>query len=236
MGKKNIVLVHGWGAESKKLEPLARNLKKLEWNALVVKLPGFELTAPKMVWGIDEYGEYIKRESRDFFDSERFFYFGHSFGGRIGIRLAAKKGKSLSGLILCSASGLSRGNVIKREVFSFLSKVGKVVFADLQVSDAFRNLLYKLAREHDYERTKGIMKDVFRKVIEQSVNDDLKGIKIPLLVFWGKKDRLTPFSDALYIKKEVPKAKLVSFVNDGHRLPYEKSAKIASEIDKWAQV
>ena len=93
--------------------------------------------------------------------------------------------------------------------------------------------LYKLAREHDYEKTQGIMRQVFKKIVTQKLKPKLKEITIPTLLLWGKTDKMTPYQDALTAEKILPHATLVSFDDIGHRLPYEKTQELAQEIDQW---
>jgi pimeloyl-ACP methyl ester carboxylesterase len=235
MAPKNIVLVHGWGAESGKLMPLGNELNKLGWQILPLKLVGFEKPAPKDVWGIKEYSDYVLEEVLNKFGEEKFFIFGHSFGGGIAIKLASGSYKNLGGVILCATRGISRGESIKRFLFNSLAKTGKVLLITPQLADKFRKLLYKAAREHDYEKTQGIMKEVFKKVISEDLKPLVAKIKIPTLVLWGEEDRLTSVKDAHFIKSALPDCKLVIYKGEGHRLPYEKPVQLAHEIDKWYQ-
>jgi pimeloyl-ACP methyl ester carboxylesterase len=102
-------------------------------------------------------------------------------------------------------------------------------------AESFRKLLYKAAREHDYEKTQGIMQQVFRKVVSEDLKPYIKKIKLPCLILWGTDDRMTPVRDGYYIKKWADNTKLVTFKNEGHRLPYVKPKDIADEIEKWHQ-
>lgn len=232
--EKRIILLHGWGAETKKLEPLGRALKKLGWQVVLPKLAGFENPQPKDVWGIKEYSQYIYDEAKNNFGKKSFFVFGHSFGGGIAIRIAFDNPKHLAGIILCASRGISRGNSIKRIVFSTLAKTGKVFLLTPQIAENFRKLLYKAAREHDYEKTQGIMREVFKKVISEDLKPLLTHIKVPALILWGEEDRMTPIKDASYIKSKLPKNKLITYKNQGHKLPYEKPVELAKQIDLWS--
>jgi len=233
MSGKRIVLLHGWGAETSKLEPLKRELEKLGWKVLLPKLAGFEKPAPKEIWGIKEYSEYINEEAKKSFGNNRFFVFGHSFGGGITIKLATSNSESLIGVVLCATRGISRGKSVKRLVFSTLAKTGKVLLITPQLANKFRKLLYKAAREHDYERTHGIMSEVFKKIISEDLKPLVSKIKVPTLVLWGEEDKMTPIKDAHFIKSALPGSKLVTYKRQGHRLPYEKPEQLALEIEKW---
>lgn len=231
--KKNIILLHGWGANTKKLGPLKTELEKRGWHVLLPKLAGFENPPPDKVWGIQEYSDYVYEEAKREFGHENFFAFGHSFGGGIAIKLANKGIYNLSGVILCATRGVSRGKLLKRFLFSVLAKSGKVFILVPELASSFRRLLYKAAREHDYEKTEGIMKEIFRKVISEDLKPALKKIRIPTLILWGKLDRITPLKDAQFIKSVVDGSTLTIFPQEGHRLPYNKPRLISKKIDIW---
>ena len=233
--KKNIVLLHGWGAETKKLEPLKKSLNKLGWKAFLPKLAGFENPAPKNIWGIKEYSEQVYVEAKKYFGKDRFFVFGHSFGGGIAIKLSANNSSKISGIILCATRGISRGNLLKRILFSLVAKIGKVFLVVPPLANTFKKLLYKAAREHDYEKTDGIMREVFKKVISEDLKPLIKKSKERTLLLWGENDRITPIGDAFFIKDALPKATLITYDGIGHRLPYEKPEELAREINLWYQ-
>lgn len=234
-GQKQIVLLHGWGAKTEKLVPLANELEKLGWRVFIPKLPGFELPPPGQIWGSKEYGRYVLKEAQKVYGEKKFFLFGHSFGGRIAIRLGAANHQSLAGLILCAPSGLSRSHPLKRFAFWIFAKTGKVLLLLLPAAKIFRPLLYKLAREHDYEKSKGMMKKVFKKVVAEDLRPKAKKIRAPVLVLWGKQDRLTPLADSYYLKSVLPRAKLAIFKRQGHQLPYQQPQAIAKKINQWTR-
>src|SRR3990170_7476919 len=169
MSGKRIVLLHGWGAETKKLEPLKQELEKLGWQVLLPKLAGFEKPAPKKIWGIKEYSDYVYEGVRKKFGDNKFYVFGHSFGGRIAIKIAASDFRQVVGVILCAAGGISRNYKIARLIFYSMAKSGKIFLLVPQIAKRFRKLLYKAAHEHDYEKTQGIMREIFKKVIAEDI-------------------------------------------------------------------
>ena len=232
---KRIVLLHGWGASIEKLTPLGKELEKLGWKVFIPKLPGFDCPSPKQAWGTKEYAQYVLAKSQEFFDKKKFFLFGHSFGGKTTAKLAIIDNQSLLGIILCASSGFSRANPFKRVIFRILAKVGKVLFIIPPIAKISRKLLYKIVREHDYEKTQGTMRETFKRIIEENLKIVVNKIKIPVLLLWGKQDKMTPVKGAHYIKKVLSKARLVIFNKEGHQLPYNKPKNIAKTINQWSQ-
>ena len=231
---RNIVLLHGWGANITKLQPLAKSLQKIGWQTLVLKLPGFDAPLPKKPWSLENYANFVLEKTHTHF-GEEFFLFGHSFGGKTTAKLAIIDNQSLLGIILCASSGFSRANPFKRVIFRILAKVGKVLFIIPPIAKISRKLLYKIVREHDYEKTQGTMRETFKRIIEENLKIVVNKIKIPVLLLWGKQDKMTPVKGAHYIKKVLSKARLVIFNKEGHQLPYNKPKNIAKTINQWSQ-
>lgn len=221
MGKR-IVLLHGWSARAEKLENLRLELEKLGWKVLNLDMPGFGLMAPREAWGVGEYTNWVTEQINKKWKKGTYVVFGHSFGGRLTIKMAAQ-GRVYKAVICCPG-GLSRPNIIKRWLFELLAKTGK--FFRL---NKYRWLLYKLAQEHDYEKTDDVMKQVFKKVIAEDLNPLLEKINIPTLVLWGKQDKVVSYTDAAKFKN----AKIILFDNQGHRLPYDAPNDLAKAIDQW---
>jgi len=231
LGKKGdvIILLHGWGASKEKLLPLGKALLKKGWQVFIPDLPGFGTSSmPKTAWGIEEYARFILGIIDKFYKNHKVYILGHSFGGRIGIRIAAST-ERVAGIILCGTAGISRKSFFKRIFFFTLAKIGKLIFP----FSGFRLLVYKLAREHDYERAKGIMREVFKKVVAEDLKPLLPHIKIPTLIIWGKLDKMTPVRDAYFIHQKIKNASLTIFENEGHTLLYDKQEEVAEVITKW---
>lgn len=229
-GQKPIILLHGWGAQKEKLLPLGKALERDHWQVLIPDLPGFgQSELPPKPWRVGEYANFVLKLVEEIFPNKKVWIFGHSFGGRLAIKLASLYPDKIAGIILCGSAGISRGNPVKRAVFLILAKIGRLVFPTAR----FRQLLYKLAREHDYEKASGVMKETFKKVISEDLKPLLSQLKVPVLVLWGTEDKMTKYSDALIISSKIRQAKLVSFPGVGHRLPYEGPELLAEKISQW---
>lgn len=234
MFRKNIVLLHGWGASTQKLSGVTVALSQKGWKVLSPKLPGFELGSPKRAWNLEDYADFVYKKSISEF-KDGFVVFGHSFGGRIAIKIAEKYSNGIQGIVLCASGGLSRGSIVKRLFFGTLSKFGKVFYSWPILYRAFRKVLYKLARERDYYKTKGTMSETFRNVVEEDLKPIIAKLKIRSLILWGTEDKMTPIKDAHFLKNNLVGSTLIIFPYVGHKLPYEKPNEVALNIEKWYQ-
>lgn len=228
---KRIVILHGWGSSTSKLQPLSSELKKLGWETYLPKIPGFDEDPPEKVWDLKDYKDYIIAKTDKHFQKNKYIIFGHSFGGRVAIK--AVSSKSVTGIVLCAPGGITRTNPIKRAFFGGLAKTGKLFLAFVPLAHYWRKLLYKAAREHDYERLDGLMKETFKNIISENLKPLLPAIKKPVLILWGEKDKVTPVKGAHILDSMINNQKVVIFQNQSHTLPYEKPNALAHEIDNW---
>ncbi len=230
---KFIVLLHGWGADTNKLKPLAKELGNLGWEVFLPEIPGFGAPEPVGIWGVDEYSEYIYSRSLKKFKGKKFFVFGHSFGGRLAIKLAATNKDRIAGVILCAAAGISRARLSKRIFFLLLAKVGKVLNLAPTLAKVWQRFLYKASKELDYEKSSSKMRLIMRRVIKQDLKKVVKQIAMPTLIVWGKLDKATPLKDALYLEENIKQATIYIFLNEDHKLPYKKPKEVAGKIEAW---
>ena len=88
----HLVWGHGWGQSAATLMPLAETLKSFASSSLV-DFPGFGKSSnPPESWGTAEYADFIAEWMKGLRASGS-IWIGHSFGGRVGIQLAARHPK-----------------------------------------------------------------------------------------------------------------------------------------------
>lgn len=214
---ENLLILHGWGSCAQNWQQVKELLENKGLKVLVPDLPGFgENPPPSQSWLIDDYVDWVK----DYSEKQNispFFLLGHSFGGRIAIKFAAKYPEKLQGLILASAAGLTKRKSFKNFVFFVLAKLGKLVFPQL----FFKKIIYKLAGSRDYFAAQGAMKETMKKIISEDLKPYLPKITTNTLIVWGAQDKLTPLADAYLIKKEIKNSVLEVIPNIGHRIRLE---------------
>ena len=121
----SLIILHGWGKYTGSWASVIDILEKGGLSVFYPPLPGLDEKRPLFKpWTLDDYvawaENYIKQKQLD-----SFFILGHSFGGRIAIKLAAKNPKWLRGLILVSAAGIRRKKTAV--FFGLTNKIAKVV-------------------------------------------------------------------------------------------------------------
>jgi pimeloyl-ACP methyl ester carboxylesterase len=151
---------------------------------------------------------------------------GHSFGGQIAIKFAAKYPDRVERLILIDSSGIrdwALKAVIKRKVFYVVSKIGKIFFK----STLARKFIYLLARERDYLNAPPLLRRTMSLVLDEQVIKDLDKIQAPTTIFWGENDQTTPVKIGQLIKSKIKNSQLVLIEGARHSPQYTHSQQLA---------
>lgn len=212
-----LILLHGWGVNFHTFDYLIDYLKD-NFTIFAIDLPGFgKSDEPKKPYNLIDYVNCINNFIIELqIDSP--IVLGHSFGGRIAIKLVATKNTKISKLILVDSAGIKKRRTLEMNLkilkYKFLKKYYKLK------KDATKyNQLIKVNGSPDFVNASNVMKGTMTKVIKEDLRKYIKKIKNETLIIWGKDDKETPYQDALYMNKKIVNSGLVTFDNCGH-FPY----------------
>lgn len=210
-GKKTALFLHGWQSESSAFAKIANNLGEQGVSVYAPDLPGFgQSQAPKSAFGVSEYAQFVKNFIHKLALKD-VILIGHSFGGRISIKLAAKNPKLVSKLVLVDSAGIILKDTSKTKA---AAKLVKPLFKPKFMQGA-RRAIYKRLGSSDYLES-GKLKETYLKVINEDLRKDLPDIEAPTLLLWGDQDQETPLEIAKIMDQEIKKAKLVTLEGAGH--------------------
>jgi pimeloyl-ACP methyl ester carboxylesterase len=226
---KKIYILHGWAYSIDRWQEFVLELKKFDFEPVILKIPG--LTAPlAKVWELDDYVLWLKDNLKH--EKKQVILLGHSNGGRIALAYAAKYPKTLSQIILIDSAGIYHNELpirVKRVVFGLAAKVGKKVFKS---SSRFKGFLYKFARVHDYEEANPILRTTMLNLIRSDLSNLFSEIKTPTLIIWGKADGVTPLSDGKLMHRGI-KGSRIYVLNTGRHSPmFTNTAEVVKIIRK----
>lgn len=211
---KKIYILHGWAYKTTKWQPFLDLLNKNGFSPILLKTPG--LTQPlQKAWNIDDYVQWLHQEIGK---EKDVILLGHSFGGRICVEYCLKYPNKVTTLFLIDSAGVFHNEILirlKRFVFNFLAKFGKKVTS----STFLRSLLYKFARENDYNQANPNMKKV---IMNMTMSDKLRNLDVlitPTVLIWGEYDKTTPLSDGYYLNTKIKNSKLF-IVNNARHSPH----------------
>ena len=229
----DVVLLHGWGCSIDIWKGVIADLER-GFRVWAIDFPGFGASpAPKEVWGMEEYTanfeEFIKAAG-----IENPILVGHSFGGRVAIRYAARN--SVSKIVLVDAAGVkprrSIGYYVKVYSFKLMKKVLPLLIGPVRAEKIIERRRSK-SGSSDYNALSGTMRGTFVKVVNEDLKKFMPSIAAPTLLVWGDRDTATPISDARIMEKRIPDAGLVVFKGAGHYSFLERATEFSIVINNF---
>ncbi|MDE6425770.1 MAG: alpha/beta hydrolase [Ruminococcus sp.] len=215
-----IVLLHGWGSNIKLFANLIDLLSK-KYTVVAMDMPGFgESQEPPSAWCVDDYVDFVIDFLKDY-DNKEIMFLGHSFGGRVIIKLNSRENLSfkISKVILVDSAGIMPPKSNKKSFRTYYYKFGKAVLSTGLVQkiapDALENFRKKMGSA-DYAAASPLMRQVLVKVVNEDLEPLIPNIKCPTLLVWGVNDTATPLSDGEKMEKLIKDSGLVKLENAGH--------------------
>lgn len=216
----SLLLLHGWGGTQKSLMPLATMLSFYA-DCYIPDLPGFgKSSKPPDSWGIYEYADCLKEFIHLAGIDEPVQLVGHSFGGAIGLILAAHYPELIEKLVVCAPSWHRAKKYAdetpKKPLQQALSK-------GLRHFPYLRKTLYRTFFSESDMLRKPELEANFKKIVSQDLTDVVTQIQQHTLIVWGGQDTYTPVSDGALLKHLIPHALLTVFPDATHALPVTQS-------------
>ena len=238
-----LLLLHGFGGSLHTWDALAARLDG-EYRVIRLDLPGFGLTGP------DPGRDYSDARSHavlmalmDGLGVARAAVAGHSMGGRIAWTLAALHPERVERLVLMAPDGFASpgfayGTAPKVPALlrllpyvmpTFLLRASLAsAYADpAMVTDALVN------RYRDMLLAPGVRGAILDRTAQAILVDPvplLRRITMPVLLLWGREDRMIPVRNADDYLAVLPDARLVTFPKVGHVLHEEAAEATAAAV------
>ncbi len=239
-----LLCLHGWGGSKESFAELRDALKDADITILTPDLPGFgSEPEPDHPWTTNDYARWVEQWANTHIaelithhsrlTTHSLFVLGHSHGGRIAIKIALNGNMHIDHLFLCAAAGVRHARHFKRIIGLTLAKAGKMLLAVpglRTLQPRAKKLLYRLVRVHDYERASPVMRQTLINVSQENLAPLLHDIALPTDIFWGKDDRMTPFSDAQIFEREIHGSVLHAYDGVRHRVHRDRASEIAQII------
>lgn len=224
LGKgRPLLLVHGWGGSAQSLEKLATILSA-DFQTIVVDLPGFGTSDnPDPTWGVEEYANLLAKLIENL-KLKNVIYFGHSFGGSLGVQLAVTKPKLIDTLILCAASYHRTGHS---------SSAARKLKRILPIPAPLKRLAYRIFFPKSELYKLPALESNFRRIVTTDLTQELSQIAQNTLILWGARDTYTPVENARAAKELIKNSTLKVFDDLGHGLPLYQPELVAAEIENF---
>ncbi len=215
-----VVLLHGWGSNITLFKGMTE-LLKTKYKVIALDMPGFgHSDEPPVPWCVEDYADFII-EFLSKFDVKSATFLGHSFGGRVIIKLFEKGNLpfSIPKVILVDSAGVKPKKTVSQKIKIATFKTGKKLLKTRVMQNLFPDALDKLASKSgsaDYRAASPVMRQTMVKVVNEDLTHAFCKVTAPTLLIWGENDTATPVSDALIMERLMPDAGKVILKNCGH--------------------
>jgi len=215
-----VFLLHGWGANAALFRHIADVIAK-QYTVVAFDFPGFGQTAePKRAWSVSDYTDFTI-EFIHSFPCKNVILLGHSFGGRVIIKMANEKNLpfSLDKLILIDSAGILPRRSLLYQIRVKTYKAGKVILNMPGIRNLFPHAITAFKKRMgsaDYAQASNVMRQCLVKTVNEDLAPLLKSISMPTLLIWGENDTATPLADGQMMEKQIPSSGLVVLKDAGH--------------------
>ena len=180
---------------------------KMHYRVTAVDLVGFgksdALTEP---WSVADYARHTLAILQGL-QIERTHILAHSFGGRIALWLLANMPEKFDRAILTGCAGL----IPKRNLKYHLKVKGYNLCKKI-----FPNFAERHFGSAEYRTLSPIMRESYKKIVNEDLFDCLAKIKSEVLYIFGEKDSATPLYMADILQANTPNAKLEVIEGGSH--------------------
>ena len=210
-----LLLLHGWGTSLETFAQLTGDLQRF-FRITAFDFPGHGGSdMPPATWAVDDFVA-LTVEVMTALGIERPSILGHSFGGRVAIKLAADHPDRVDRLVLVDAAGVPPRRTFGRAVRRVASRTANLLGRRLGgPGQAVRGAIVRRIASPDYLNA-GQLRPTFLAVIREDLRPALSRIQAPTLLVWGESDDDTPLGDARAMEKLIPNARLLVLKNAGH--------------------
>lgn len=228
--KPQVLALHGWGRDGTDLGAALDGLP-----AIAIDLPGFGYSpSPDGVWGAEEYARGLAPVLAEM--RTPVVVVGHSFGGRVAVCLAARRPQCVGGLVLAGAP-LVR---IAPPVSPRLSyRILRWAHRRGVVSDTRLEAWRRKRGSADYRAARGVMRDVLVKVVNESYEEQLQALSLPVHLIWGAEDREAPVDGARaafeLLRTAGCESRLEIVPGEGHDLPLSRPDVLRDAIGRMRE-
>lgn len=214
-----VLFLHGWGSNIGLFDGLMNTVAK-KYTALALDMPGFgKSDEPTKAWSVDDYVDFVLKFV-DIFKPESLILIGHSFGGRVIIKMLSRDLKFIvRKIILIDAAGIKPKKTAKQKISLMAYKIGRKIMSLKPLKVMFPNAVENMRKKRgsaDYNSATPIMRETLVKVVNEDLTHLLPSIKASSLLIWGTNDTATPLSDGETMERLIPDAGLVKVSGAGH--------------------
>ncbi len=201
-----VVMLHGWASNCELFRPSAERVSA-KYFVLAPDLPGAGLTPePPGEWFVDDYADFVTQFIAHF-GVKKVILLGHSFGGRVIIKMANRSELpfTIQSLILVDSAGIRPEKSGEQKLKEGVARFGKKL---LSHSEKLTNKVQSMVGSADYRAASPLMRQILVNTVNEDLEPLLPTVPYETLLIWGTLDTATPISDAEKMERLIPNAGL----------------------------
>jgi pimeloyl-ACP methyl ester carboxylesterase len=185
-----LLLLHGLMGGLSNWEEVIEEFSK-KYRVLLPMLPVYDL--PVITTGVKTLSKYVHKFIK-YKKLNNVILLGNSLGGHVGLIYVLAHPEKVKALVLAGSSGLYEnafgGSFPRRENYEFVKERVEYTFYDPDIATPeLIDEVYKLVNDrHSVIRLLAMAKSAIR----HNMKEDLRKIRIPVSLIWGKNDKITP--------------------------------------------
>jgi pimeloyl-ACP methyl ester carboxylesterase len=188
--KPLLVWAHGWGHTHANLLPLAEAMRGSA-RSVLLDFPGFGASPlPPGIWGTEDYADAVAEWLASLPPGRR-LWVGHSFGCRVGLRLAARHPDAVDGLFLIAAAGLQPRRSPRARLRVAVRRTAFRLLRSLVPEGPARDRLRRRFGSADYAQA-GPLRPILGKTVAEDLTEVARRVRCPTVLVFGELDRETP--------------------------------------------
>ena len=188
-GPVKVVWLHGWARRREDFSRCGQILAASGIASVAFDLPGFGSSpAPTVVGGARHYAELLAPALRQLSDGP-LVVVGHSFGGRIATVLAANHPDLVKSLLLTGVP-LLRGPQVRRSPRTY--RLIRWLHGRGLIGESRMEQARQRYGSTDYRNATGVMRDVLVVTVNESYEDEVARLSMPVAMVWGRDDHVVP--------------------------------------------
>jgi len=214
-----LLMLHGWGASAELVAPLAQELAKRGVRCIMPDLPGFGQTpTPARAWTVHDYATWTLHLA-DALQIDTFDLFGHSFGGRLSLILAAQHPRRVRRVVLANSAGIRPPvpwRVRARTRLYQTLRLGLERVGLRATAHTLRQRYNARYGSSDFNALSGVMRQTFVQIVNEDLQSHARRLTQPTLLFWGDQDTDTPLWMGRALEGLIRDAALIVHAGAGH--------------------
>ena len=228
--KHTLLFLHGWRSNKEVWRGVVSQLSAVSCQLSALDLPGFGGSqVPPDGFTVGDYAHVVE-EFIEKMGFKNVILVGHSFGGRVGIKLAASHPQIISKLVLVDSAGFAMGGS-KKGAMSLGAKIVRPFFKP-KFMQPLRKKIYQNIGAEDYLATPELQR-TFVNTVSEDLSEDMKNIAVPTLIIYGQNDTDTPPAFGEKMQALIPNSKFLILNNAGHFSFLDKQQEFISELNNF---